>query len=163
MKLSAQQRAALEATQALERELGRPPTATELAARLGLETLCAQLEISMSYDDRGLQVDRDINPPWEHHAYSVKVRRGAESFETTYKQGLAHTDGPSLVAVLACLMSDASAGKGGSFEDFCGEYGYDTDSRRAESAYNACRDTAAAMRRMLGEHFDAVAAAAQEH
>lgn len=130
---------------------------------MNLETLCAQLEISMSYDDRGLKVDRDVNPPWEHHAYTVKVTRGAESFETTYRQGMSHEDGPSLVAVLACLMSDANAGELGSFEDFCGEYGYDTDSRRAEATYNACRESAAAMRRLLGEHFDAVAEAAREH
>lgn len=130
---------------------------------MNLETLCAQLEISMTYVDHGIKVEKDMNRPWEHHAYTVKVTRGAESFETAYKQGMAHEDGPTLAAVLACLMSDASAGEGGSFEDFCGEFGYDTDSRRAEQTYNACRDTAAAMRRMLGEHFDAVATAAREH
>jgi hypothetical protein len=128
-----------------------------------LETLCSQLEISMSYDDRGVKVDRDINPPWEHHAYSVKVTRGAESFETTYRQGLAHTDGPSLVTVLACLMSDATAGELGSFEAFCDDFGYDTDSRRAESTYNACKDTAAAMHRLLGEHFESVAEVASAY
>ncbi len=122
-----------------------------------LEALCAQLEVSMSYVDRGIHIEKDANHPWEHHAYTVKVTRGAESFETTYKQGMAHEDAPSLVAVVACLMSDARAGELGSFETFCGEYGYDTDSRRAESTYNACRDTSAAMRRLLGEHFDAVA------
>jgi hypothetical protein len=137
--------------------------ATTKEPKMNLETLCAQLEISMSYVDRGIRIEKDMHRPWEHHAYTVKVTRGAESFETAYKQGLAHEDGPSLVAVLACLMSDASAGELGSFEDFCGEFGYDTDSRRAESAYNACRDAAAAMRRMLGEHFETAAELARAY
>ena len=130
---------------------------------MSLESLCTQLEISLSYTDHGIQIERDANRPWEHHAYTVKVTRGDESFETAYKQGLAHEDGPSLVSVLASLMSDASAGEQGSFEDFCGDFGYDTDSRRAESTYRACQQTAVAMRRLLGDHFDAVATAAGEH
>lgn len=40
---------------------------------------------------------------------------------------------PTLYSVLACLQKYDV----GSFEDFCGEFGYDTDSRRAKKTYKA--------------------------
>ncbi len=128
-----------------------------------LEAACSKLELTLSTAYRGIEIDKDANRPWDHHAYTVTLTRGAESFSTTYKQGTAHTEPPTLTAVVACLMSDASAGELGSFEEFCGDFGYDADSRRAESTYNACRETAAAMRRLLGEHFESVAELAQEY
>jgi hypothetical protein len=39
-----------------------------------------------------------------------------------------------------CLLSDAIAGDLPSFEDFCNEFGYDDDSRKAESMYKSCQD-----------------------
>jgi len=43
-----------------------------------------------------------------------------------------------LVFAFYCFLSDAHSGKE-TFEDFCGEFGYDTDSRKAENTYNACK------------------------
>lgn len=40
---------------------------------------------------------------------------------------------PTAYDVLACMTKNEP----GSFEDFCSEYGYDTDSRQAEKTYNA--------------------------
>ena len=40
---------------------------------------------------------------------------------------------PSLYDVLACLTTYDP----GTFKDFCSEFGYDTDSRKAEKIYNA--------------------------
>lgn len=43
---------------------------------------------------------------------------------------------PKAVQVLACLLLDATGvAWGQSFEDWAGEYGYDTDSRKAEETY----------------------------
>lgn len=36
------------------------------------------------------------------------------------------------------------------FEDWCSEYGYDTDSRKAEATYHQCADTGRALRLALG-------------
>lgn len=56
---------------------------------------------------------------------------------------------PTMVGVLYCLVQDASAVVNGElFEDFCGEFGYDTDSRSAEKAFLACRDTYHALKRL---------------
>lgn len=43
---------------------------------------------------------------------------------------------PSAYSVLACLTKYDP----GTFENFCSEFGYDTDSKKAESIYNAVKD-----------------------
>lgn len=61
---------------------------------------------------------------------------------------------PSVSDVLwACLM-DASLGSCVTFEEFCGEIGADTDSRRAEAQYRVCQSAFAAMRRAFGADYD---------
>ena len=49
-----------------------------------------------------------------------------------------HGAEPTAKEVLECLVSDAH-GVDESFEDWCGEFGYDTDSRKAEKTYKACK------------------------
>lgn len=51
---------------------------------------------------------------------------------------------PSAYSVLACLTLDYSD----SFEDFCSEYGYDTDSRMAEKTYKAVIEQDRQLRRL---------------
>jgi len=56
-----------------------------------------------------------------------------------FSMGEAHGDRkPQITEVLDCLASDV-AGSRDSFEDWCGSYGYDTDSRSALRIYRACR------------------------
>jgi len=43
---------------------------------------------------------------------------------------------PDAYSVLACLTKYSP----GTFEDFCSEYGYDTDSKKAEKTYQAVKD-----------------------
>lgn len=51
--------------------------------------------------------------------------------------------------VLESLFLDAM-GSDQSFEDWCSDLGYDTDSRKALAVFHACRDTAAQLRNGLG-------------
>lgn len=48
-----------------------------------------------------------------------------------------------------CFVSDALSGLE-SFESFCGEFGYDTDSRKAEKIYKACKRDYAKFERVSG-------------
>lgn len=57
---------------------------------------------------------------------------------------------PDLVDVLGCLVRDADALDAARFEDWASDYGYDTDSREAESTYRACLATGVALRAALG-------------
>lgn len=47
-----------------------------------------------------------------------------------------HYSSPTAYDVLACLTKDDP----GTFENFCNEFGYDTDSRKAEKTYHAVVD-----------------------
>lgn len=48
---------------------------------------------------------------------------------------------PKVYDVESALVRDAECFESSrNFEDFCWEFGYDVDSRKAEKAYNACKD-----------------------
>jgi len=81
-----------------------------------------------------------------HNRFSVTVKNETTSvrraFQFTdsahnWQLGKDTLTADDLKAALACLMSDAYAGLH-SFEDFCGEFGYDTDSRSAYATYTDC-------------------------
>ncbi len=58
---------------------------------------------------------------------------------------------PSLADFLDCLASDAgSYDNARDFSDWCGEYGYDDDSRTAERTYNMIAEQSRNLRRLLG-------------
>lgn len=58
---------------------------------------------------------------------------------------------PEIGNVLFCLASDARGVTDAlSFEDWAADYGYDTDSRKAEATYHACQRIASDLARILG-------------
>ena len=70
---------------------------------------------------------------------------------TYFSQGEAHKKSPTLAEVLDCLASDAAGVENAKdFEDFANEYGYDTDSRKAESVYDTCVKLAQDLKEFLG-------------
>ena len=71
-----------------------------------------------------------------------------------FSQGSAHTFPPTLADVLNCLALDASGFENaGDFASWCGEYGYDTDSRKAEKIYKTVGRQAASLKSLLGPEF----------
>lgn len=70
---------------------------------------------------------------WDANAshWRITLRRDRASMTVEYSMGAALTTSPTLSDVLNCLMLDAELGTQ-SFEDFCADLGYDTDSRSAE-------------------------------
>ena len=80
---------------------------------------------------------------WMHHAYKVgfqfKTTGGpAETIAFDWKQGTGCKEKPDPAEVLARVCEDYQSAKGRTFEDWAGEYGYDTDSRAAEKIFRAC-------------------------
>lgn len=57
---------------------------------------------------------------------------------------------PSLVDVLSCLVLDSNVLEYSCFEDWAGDFGYDADSRAAESIYQQCLKTALQLRQIIG-------------
>ena len=108
--------------------------------------------------------------PWQCDQWHVTLKReGRPLYTTDYFTGLGHRKNhrhvkttsdldhnvrfsrpvaPEAGAVLYSLLSDADCG-GDTFSDFCGNMGYDEDSRRAFAIYTACQDTFTALRRFF--------------
>lgn len=101
---------------------------------------------------------------WRHDLWNVEISRDGKTFQTSYRTGLGHRKAPSydknrrrpvkpeLADVVSCLMSDAQAGQM-SFDEFCSEFGYDSDSRKALATWEACVNTAGPLRHVLGVDF----------
>lgn len=80
-----------------------------------------------NWDDKD---DRHIFPI----TFVRKVDGKTRQFSLKFGQSIADGDKkPTHYDVLACLQKSNP----GSFEDFCGDFGYNTDSRKAERTYNA--------------------------
>lgn len=153
-------------------------------ADTALDTLCRDLNLTCSA--RLLGYESDTSAPkdkrWAHFAWRVTLKLGERSHETAYKTGIGHVNKkcpghysenawlsnpktpkiPSAADVLASLLSDAQCAEG-TFENFCSNLGYDTDSRKALDTYLACQATGTEMRRFLGEHYRVVCDAATEY
>lgn len=115
---------------------------------------------------------------WKHYSWLITI--GNETFN--YKTGIGHaikrfnrdnyrpnkvpggkkavidaiTDSmvfvPEIDEVLSCLLSDADFGNE-SFNDFCDNLGYSSDSIKAFDVYRSCMDTGKRLRVALGENY----------
>jgi hypothetical protein len=95
---------------------------------------------------------------WRRNDYSVTLKMGQKTLRTKFFTGFAHKS-PTAVDVLYCLISDAQVGVD-TFEDFCSNFGFDTDSRKDHAIWQKCRKMAPKVRKFLGEHFEEFEAAA---
>ena len=68
--------------------------------------------------------------------HKITIRRGRQSISFKFWNSLNDSQNgkaPTAYDVLACISSDSSCPE--TFEDFCGDYGYDEDSRKAEKTF----------------------------
>ncbi|ADX32114.1 hypothetical protein PAK_P30100 [Pseudomonas phage PAK_P3] len=57
---------------------------------------------------------------------------------------------PKAACILSSLILDCDVGSS-TFEEFCGDFGYDTDSRKALDTYMACQETTSKLRRLFSQ------------
>lgn len=92
---------------------------------------------------------------WQRDANGYRVTftydRRKASFD--FWQGSGITRDPQAADVMACLVSDTQHGHE-SFEEFCGNLGYDTDSRKAEKMWRACQRTGDQLYRLFGADYN---------
>jgi len=124
-----------------------------MTAQPTLKQLVRRVRLSVTY---GAKLDHDRQSDWQRQAngYRCTLRYQGRRYSFDFWQGVGIASDPTAQVCLECLLSDAQAGEQ-SFEEFCGEFGYDPDSRKAEATWKAWRKTAAGMRRLLGDHFAA--------
>ena len=92
------------------------------------------------------------NPEWrDANHYKCRLRMGNKQMTVYFSQGYGVCGEPTAAGVLDCLASDsAGVDNARSFEEWCSEYGYDTDSRKAERIYKVCVRQAGKLRTFLG-------------
>ncbi len=96
-----------------------------------------------------------------HYAQREREKMAAEegTHYSEYKWGMGRTGlygskiqmlpQPIAADVLYCLVLDADAIDCVTFEEWADNYGYDTDSRKAEDIYNECRKQSREMRKVF--------------
>lgn len=93
-----------------------------------------------------IMIDMRERGVWPIGGLAIFNNGGMPAFPKT-----APVPAPLLRDVMRSLLSDAGAIDHGSFESWAGDYGYDTDSRKAEQTYRACLDTGLALRAALSD------------
>lgn len=108
---------------------------------------------------------------WAHDEWAIVLTYQKRSLAVPFKTGIGWRRsnetrgyfGPAETAkkkidaktVLESLFSDAS-GAFETFESWCGDLGFDSDSRKALETYLACQRTAMDLRKLLGASYDAI-------
>lgn len=105
------------------------------------------VKISSEYTDNNPNWEQDGDRSYFMNHYKVVLSArfdGKRRQMTTYfSMGLGLHGEPQAADVLDCLASDAAGVENaGDFEDWASEYGYDTDSRKAERIYKNCKRAA---------------------
>lgn len=119
-------------------------TANKVTTKVGAVTVTAR------FDDCKVSPFRDENDRFANtpvNCYKVTVKRdGGKQFTFNFYDSIHNTESKDiyhddlLPSILSSIRSDyyINSENYPSFESFCGEFGYDTDSRRAERTYKTC-------------------------
>jgi len=114
---------------------------------LTLTAFIQQHGITMSADPADANPNMPTGRGWQH--WRCTLACGHREMTVYFSQGPAICREPTVEDVLDCLAMDAS-GLGGSFEDWCNEFGYDTDSRRAERTFQLIERQSKQLQRLIG-------------
>ena len=95
-----------------------------------------------------------VDDSWAASHYKCVFKCGRRRMTTYFSMGSAHTEEPTAEDVLNALVSDASGFENSvSFEDWAADYGYNTDSRKAEAIYKAVERSTKKLRNFLPDAF----------
>jgi hypothetical protein len=112
-------------------------------------------EVTMSCKYVGRETD---DQKWEHYRWRLRLAFQGRHVLSTWRAGTGHTNAngsakePALLDVLSCLQSDSHAGEN-TFRSFCDDFGYEHDSRKAESIWRACRKMRGRLSTLFGDRF----------
>ena len=82
----------------------------------------------------------------QRHIFKIKLTKNGKSFSFNFGQSIKEGDNkPTFYDILTCLQKY----KVGTFENFCGDFGYDEDSRKAEKIYKAVSKEFANMQKLF--------------
>lgn len=129
-------------------------TRSEYAAKRRRQEKYIRDHFNMEYSCKSL--GRCVHDGWECFAYSVTLtgitHPNPASFTINFYNGTGHVFkendkpyAPLPFSVLSSVYLEDT--RGASFEDWCADFGYDTDSRKALSVYLQCQEQTAKFKR----------------
>lgn len=83
----------------------------------------------------GFHADED---GWEHQRWTFILAHEGRTLTVPFRTGTGWDREPSITDILDAIASDAHAGADLDFEEFCSNFGYDADSRKAYATWEAC-------------------------
>ena len=114
-----------------------------------LENFIAENKIKFSYNWVAERPDNLMSKEMDHWHCVLKANGKTYTFYYSQGYGYHHAE-PTLPDVLEALARDYDPNDM-SFEEFCSEFGYDEDSRKAEKIYRAVRKETQALDRLFSE------------
>lgn len=105
----------------------------------------AKLSVKFLKHDKYFDDDKE-----SRDIYSCTLKRGNKSYKFNFGQSINASEKgeePTAYDILTCLQKYDV----GDFENFCGEFGYDTDSRKAEKTYKAVEKEYKALAKIFSE------------
>ena len=124
------------------------------------------LTMNCEYADSNPNMDSVNKNAYNHYKVTIKrkfklngnhidTRYGFRRMTLLFSQGLGIQGEPTLESVLGCLLSDSfSFSNGDTFKDFCENYGYDYDSRKAEKTFKATIKQTSKLKKLLDNNFN---------
>jgi len=121
-----------------------------------------QLKMDVNYADSNPSMSNDS---WQANHYKLTIKRkfklngnhldtryGFKQMSTFFSQGIGIKGEPSIPGVLECLQTDCQSAEYG-FDEFCDEFGYDKDSRKAFKTYRACGKIKGKLHKFFGADY----------
>lgn len=100
---------------------------------------------------------------WEHDSWEITLTFQGRSMTLKFHTGSGHRRNgqptpPNIGDILSSVALDASSVLNArSFEDWAGDFGYDSDSRKAEAMFKACTEQTEELHELLGDWLEIVA------
>lgn len=134
---------------------GKPIVAVKFAALNTADNQIDAMLLDREIEYRAVLVGATKRDDWECDAWRVSFGK----FTTDYFTGIGHRKQknkymppkpvtPTAASVLYCLFSDAEACEM-SYQDWCDNFGYDSDSIKALNTYRACEATGHELRKLF--------------
>jgi hypothetical protein len=92
---------------------------------------------------------------WQRQAraYTCRLEYSGRRLTCDFFMGKGHVGEPSTADVLSCLITDSTAAES-TFEQWCHDFGYDSDSISQKKLYDACVKSSGKVHTLLGDEFD---------
>jgi len=116
-----------------------------------LKEFIEKYEITMGVKETDANPNMEQNPKHPMRHYDCLLMCPGRRLTVPFSMGMAPGSAPEVDAVLDCLAMESMGAEGVTFEAWAWEYGYDTDSRKAEKVYKACAASARKLKRLLKE------------